>query len=145
MSAATEVSARVRRSDPRPSHCSGCFRGAEEGVDFIDFDTAIDRGSIVTPEGALVGTLDDLHLCAACVREAAQVLELKPDLHARQLREIRRLELSVEHWRDSDKRKSDELERLRARLVQVEGELVGKQAQRQELPARPVAAKRKAA
>ena len=100
-SAAVELATRCKISDPKPSHCSACFRGADENVTFVDFDAVLNRGGFADPNSlAMMDSIDDLHLCEACVREAAQLLNLKPDLHQRQVREIRRLELDNEHWRD---------------------------------------------
>jgi hypothetical protein len=95
LSAAAEIAQRVRLSDPRPSHCAACFRGAEEGVRFVDFDAAIDRGQrVVERDGAVWEreSIDDLHVCDACVRQAAECLAIRPQASANQLREIRRLE-----------------------------------------------------
>ena len=97
---AAELATRFRVSDPKPSHCAACFRGADETVKFIDLDAAIDRGSLQDHDGWTLAGIDDLHLCEACVRAAGEVLALKPQLHARQLREIRRLELRVESLTD---------------------------------------------
>lgn len=107
MSAAAELVSRVRISSPRPAHCSACFRGAEEGVRFVDFDAGIDRGQRVVERDGVVWereSIDDLHVCESCVREATEVLALKPQVSANQLREIRRLELAVEHWQAYAKR-----------------------------------------
>ena len=95
-----ELATRFRISDPKPSHCAACFRGAEESVTFVDLDAAIDRGSLQNEEGWTLEGIDDLHLCEACVRSAAEVLGLKPQLHSRQLREIRKLELQLESARE---------------------------------------------
>ena len=74
---------------------------------FVDFDAAFDgdeqreeRNGVVTVRV----TADDLHLCEACVRGAAEVLGLKPELHGRQLRHIKKTELERDHWRDYSKR-----------------------------------------
>lgn len=102
-SAAIEVSSRIRLSDPKPSHCIACFAGAEDSIRFVDFDAAFDGGSVIeSRDGVIIErtSMDDLHLCEACVRGAADALALKPELHRRQLREIRRLELQNEGLRD---------------------------------------------
>lgn len=118
MSAAADVlSTRVKISDPKPAFCSGCLRGADETVRFVDFDAAIDVGAFVGRhiqdgmEVQFVEGSDDLHLCEQCVREAAETLGLKPELHQRQLREIRRLEIENEHWRDTARRAQKELDK----------------------------------
>lgn len=95
MSALGERAARVRVAHDA-AFCSGCFTGAQEGVRFVDFDAALDRGSVVTDMGALVGTLDDLYLCEACVRAGMEALALRPQASANQLREIRRLERELD-------------------------------------------------
>ena len=107
MSATAELAQRVRLSDPRPDRCAACFRGAEEGVRFVDFDAAIDRGQVVTEvDGGVLHreSIDDLHLCEACVRSAAEVFAIKPQIHSNALREIKRLEIERDHWRSYAKR-----------------------------------------
>jgi hypothetical protein len=100
-SVAIEVSSRVKVSDPKPACCSACYRGADENVRFVDMNAEFDAGALVSTESqAIVKSFDSLHLCESCVREAAEALGLKPDLHRRQLREIRRLEIENDHWRD---------------------------------------------
>jgi hypothetical protein len=101
MSAVVEIqNNRVRLSDPKPAFCSACAQGAVGNLRFVDMDAYHDGGTFVRPEdGAVLEGTDDLHLCEACVRSAASVLGFKPDLHARQSREIRELEGRVEHWR----------------------------------------------
>jgi hypothetical protein len=87
-------------SDPNPPYCSACL-GAASGTRFVDLDAAYDGGAFVGREmqDYIVGT-DDLHLCESCVRDAAETLALKPQAHAEQAREIRRLTTAVDHWRD---------------------------------------------
>jgi hypothetical protein len=107
---ADSLSTRVRISDPKPAFCVGCWQGAQENVRFVDFDAAFDGGQLVEErDGVIVSRIagDDLHLCEQCVRAAAQALALKPDLHARQVREIRKLELAVEHFKDENRRLRD--------------------------------------
>lgn len=93
------ITSRLRISDPRPSRCAACFQGGQASVRFVDFDAAIDRGTIVDDQNAVLDGIDDLHLCESCVRAAADVLALKPAVQAGQAREIRRLELSNDRWR----------------------------------------------
>lgn len=108
MSAAVEHHPRAKLADTNPAYCSGCWDGADATMRFVDFDgPVIDRGQREEIRDGVVWnreSIDELILCERCVRDAAQALELKPDLHQRQLREIRRLELQVEHWRDYAKR-----------------------------------------
>ena len=88
-----------------PSRCSGCLRSAGTDVRFVDYQAAIDRGAIVE-EGsmAVLESIDDLYLCDSCVREGAEALGFKPELHSRQLREIQRLEVEAEHWKAYSRR-----------------------------------------
>lgn len=89
----------VRISDPRPAYCSACHNSPD--VKFVDFDAAHDAGAFVNRETqAYIEGSDDLHLCANCLRDASEVLALKPVIHARQAREIARLTTAVDHWRD---------------------------------------------
>lgn len=99
-SQAVERASRLKISDPKPDRCAACFKGADADTVFVDFDAAIDRGTFVNEQGAVLEGIDDLHLCEACVRAAAEEIGFKPQLHSRQLREIRRLELKVEHQQD---------------------------------------------
>jgi hypothetical protein len=100
-SAAIEVTSRVKMSDPKPHCCSACYRGADENTRFVDFDAAFDAGALISNESqSILESFDDLHLCESCVREAAQTLGFKPDLHRKQFREIKRLEIENDHWRD---------------------------------------------
>lgn len=100
MSVSAELALRVRISDPKPDRCAACFQGAQESVRFVDFDAAIDRGTVASETGAVLSGIDDLHLCESCVQSAAEALDLKAALHGRQRREIRRLELVAEHWKE---------------------------------------------
>jgi hypothetical protein len=100
MSISAELALRVKISDPKPDRCAACFQGAQDNVRFVDYDAAIDRGTLINDMGAVLSGIDDLHLCESCVRQGMEALELKPELHSRQLREIRRLGLVAEHWRE---------------------------------------------
>ena len=101
MSVTADLAIRCKIADPKPSHCCRCYRAGEAGVRFVDFDAAIDRGAFADANSlAIMDSIDDLVMCEDCVREGAQLLNLKPDLHQKQLREIRRLELERDHWKD---------------------------------------------
>jgi hypothetical protein len=88
----------IRLSDPKPAYCSACHN-APAGK-YVDFDAAHDGGDFTTQDLVWHAGSDDLHLCAACLKRATEVLGFKPELNQRQLREIRRLEVENEHWRD---------------------------------------------
>lgn len=98
--AVADIATRLRLSDPKPAHCSACWASSGPDVRFVDFDCLLDRGVIVE-EGsmAVLDAMDALHLCEACVRQAAEVLAYQPVQAQNRLREIRRLELDLEHWR----------------------------------------------
>lgn len=105
MSAAPDaLASRVRLSDPKPAYCSGCAQGAQEGVRFVDMNAFHDGGMFVREDGAILEGQDDLHLCEPCVRAAAEALGLKPELHAKQVREIRRLEADRDRWQSYAKK-----------------------------------------
>jgi len=106
----------MRLADPRPSLCTACGNSGEQSTRYVDCESVRegpvvldDTGQIaVDPHGALV-TFDDVFLCDGCVRAAAALLEVKPELHSRQLREIKRLELQVELWKDYARRQEQTL------------------------------------
>lgn len=100
---AIETGVGIRVADPLPAYCSNCHNSTSEG--YVSFPAAHDAGQFVNPpEGEYVAGSDDLYLCFACVRHAAEVVGFKPGLHARQRREISRLELQAAHWKDYAKR-----------------------------------------
>ena len=127
MSAAVEVSTRVRVSDPAPAHCSMCFQGAREGLRFFDCGAAFDAGSVIDLEHqAYISGADDLHICESCVQELTEAAAYKPELHSRQLREIKRLELQRDHWRDTAARKDREIAKLNEYVATLEHHRGGK-------------------
>lgn len=119
MSAVADLATRVRISDPRPALCSACFAGASGDTRFVDMDAASDRGTLMSGDH-IVGTVDDIHLCEACVRAAAEALGLKPELHRKQMRTIRQLELRVEHWRATAGRYQEDIDRQKEYIAQLE-------------------------
>lgn len=100
---------RTRISDPPPTRCAACLRSADPSIRFVDFDAAIDRGAIVDKTtAAVIDSIDELHLCEQCVREAAETLDYRPGLHMAHLRLNR--ELMADH---------DRLERENRQLRQL--------------------------
>ena len=97
-----ELASRLRISDPKPARCAGCYSSSDANLRFVDFDgVAIDRGAFVDPTSlAVLDSIDELHLCEACVRNAAEVIEYVPGLHQRQLQELRRLNRENDQLRD---------------------------------------------
>lgn len=90
----------VRLAEPRPAYCSSCHN-TPPNARYVDFDAAHDAGAFVDRETqTYIEGSDDLTICERCLKLAIEVLGEKPELHTRQLREIRRLEIAVEHWRD---------------------------------------------
>lgn len=90
----------IRLSDPTPAFCSACGN-SDPDARHIDFDSAHDGGSWQDTDSlAYVKGSEDLHVCERCVRLAAEALGFKPELHGRQLNEIRRQEIVIEHWKD---------------------------------------------
>jgi hypothetical protein len=106
---AAELAPRMRVADPRPPYCSGCYTAAVEGVEFVDVNAAHEGETVTNPDtGALIHIMDDIYFCFACVRQMCEAANIKPELHASQAREIRRLELAAETW----EQRCHELERL---------------------------------
>lgn len=84
-----------------PIYCSACF-GQYPDKRHVDLDAACDRGF---GEGPLPVSMDDLILCEDCLREAAEVIGMRPDDEVRA-------------ERDKYKRLFEEEQRLR---VKAEG------------------------
>lgn len=101
MGEVAELATRVRVSDPKPARCAACWCSADADTRFVDFDAAIDRGSFVSPDGAaaVLDSIDDLHLCEACVRSAAEVLDVVPQHAALLLAEARSQNQRADEWR----------------------------------------------
>lgn len=91
MSDVAELATRLRLSDPKPARCAACFTSADANMQFVDFDCLIDRGTFTDPggAGAVLDSIDELHLCESCVRQAAEVLDFKPELYQQLLRRVR--------------------------------------------------------
>jgi hypothetical protein len=88
---------RFQVSDPKPARCAACYCSADALLRFIDFDADVNRGAIIEEgSGAVIDSIDELHLCENCVRDAAETLDYKPGLHANHLR------LNRELMRDRD-------------------------------------------
>lgn len=101
----------MRLADPRPAYCSVCFAGSGPEVRIVDFEVAHEgpvvldeNGAPMVAPGGVTVTTDDLYICEPCLKSACELLGLKPALHGRQLREIRRLEIETQHWRETAKR-----------------------------------------
>jgi hypothetical protein len=102
---------RSKISDPRPARCSACLQSSDPRVRFVNFDAAINRGAIVDQvSGAVLDSIDELHLCEACVREAAETIDYKPGLHQRHLQLNRQLMME----RDQLRRENQTLKQLLA-------------------------------
>lgn len=96
---AAEVAPRMRIADPKPPYCSTCFRAAGDDVTFVDLGAAYEGPTVTHPEtGALIHVMEDIYVCRSCAQEICEVLDLRPELHIKQAREIRRLEVAAEHW-----------------------------------------------
>lgn len=112
MSAIADRVSRFHISDPKPARCAACLCGADVNLRFVDLDALINRGAVVE-EGsqAVIDSIDELHLCENCVREAAETLDYKAGLHQTHLR------LNRELMRERDELK-DENRRLRELVAQ---------------------------
>jgi hypothetical protein len=109
---AADVVPRFRIADPKPAYCSVCIQAARDDVDFVDANAVYDGPTFVHPEtGVTVHIQDDIYVCLSCVAQMSEVANFRPELHAKQAREIRRLELAAETWQQ----RANELERLVAK------------------------------
>lgn len=97
-----ELATRVKLSDPKPARCAACFAGADADTRFVNYDALIDRGTFVSPDGAgaVLDSIDDLHLCEACVRAGAEVLDVRPQHAALLLAEARDANRRADHWEE---------------------------------------------
>lgn len=108
----------MRLADPPADFCSVCFN-ANPQARYVDFEVSFDGRPVLKEDGTIamspVSGLpmqhDLLFVCETCWREACELLGLKPELHARQLREIQRQGIEIEHWRATAKRLQAELSR----------------------------------
>ena len=109
----------MKIADPKPGFCSCCF-GAHPDRQYIDFEADYDGAPVldretnsiaVLPWNGQLGGHDNLYLCETCVREAAEKLAFKPELHQRQFQAVRRAELTAEHYKDQCRRLQDALNR----------------------------------
>lgn len=106
-------------ASPLPGYCSSCFN-ADQTNRYIDFEAAFDGAPVLNAETLTIEVLpwngeqsshDDLYLCEACVRKAAELLAYKPELHARQLAENKQTAAERDEWRETAKRLQAELDR----------------------------------
>lgn len=100
----SEINFRARISDPVPARCSGCMQSAGAGQRFVNLDMRINRGTICQ-EGtiAVLERIDELHLCDACVRDAAEALEYVPELHQRHVQLNRMLMRERDELREQNR------------------------------------------
>ena len=109
----------MRLADPRPGFCSVCY-SAQPEYRYVDCEVAFDGAPVmdadthtiaILPWNGELGGHDDLFICEACAKSMCELLDLKPELHTRQLHEIRRLEIERDHWKATAKSAQAELNR----------------------------------
>lgn len=66
----------ARLADPAPAYCAACFQ-AKPGTAHVDFGAAYD-GPVLADAAGVRQSIDDMVVCAECVREAARVLAIDP-------------------------------------------------------------------
>jgi hypothetical protein len=116
----------MRLADSNPPHCSHCLAAKPEGK-FVDFE--INAGPVlIDPETRIplpwdysYGDPERLYLCETCLREACEIVNLKPERNTRQLREIRKQELKIEYLQDRVKEAEAALEKERAINLEAAG------------------------
>jgi hypothetical protein len=93
----------VRIASPNPVCCAACY--AQGSGRHVDFEAATD-GPIVVDEGGVARTwaggtvsVDEIILCEACVRAAAELLAIEPTVMEAQAQELRDMAAQVELWR----------------------------------------------
>lgn len=89
---AADINFRARISDPKPARCSGCMQSVAADKRYVNLDMRINRGTICQ-EGtmAVLESIDELHLCEDCIRDAAERVGYVPELHRRHVDLNRRL------------------------------------------------------
>ena len=103
MAIAEQLSGRAKISDPKPPYCCVCLCAAGPDVRFIDFGARRSIGAVVDPiSGGLLARLDKVEICEACVREGAEALEFRPQLHRNHLMEVRRLRVENDRLEDEN-------------------------------------------
>src|SRR4051794_23314642 len=65
---------RIHISEPAPPHCSSCF-SAKPQTTHVDFGAAWD-GPVIEGEGVVQHVIDDLIICADCIRTAGRLVGL---------------------------------------------------------------------
>lgn len=101
--------------------CSCCY-GHHPDKKYVDFEVAFDGAPVLDKDAGVIAiqpwdgmqsSHDDLLLCQDCLREALELLELKPELHATQFREINRLNARVAFLEGMIRRRDTEITTLR--------------------------------
>ena len=135
----------MRLADPRPSLCTLCCNSGHEKTRFVD--TLAHRegplvrdketGEIAVDSSGAQIQLDDVLPCDDCVADQFKVLaQADPEWARRVIKELapevyrewandrfsteRRLQLAAEHWRDTAKRKDEELRKRDEYITQLE-------------------------
>ena len=93
------VAPRMRIADPKPAVLLGVLPGRRRRRHLHRR-----RGQRMTgrrsptPRPGVLHIMEDIYICISCAQEICEVLDLRPELHISQAREIRRLELAAETW-----------------------------------------------
>ena len=95
-----ELATRVKLSDPKPARCAACWQSADADLRFVDFDAAIDRGAFISENaGAVIDSIDELHICEPCIRSACEALDMRPEHVQLLLREARDANRRADEWK----------------------------------------------
>ena len=109
----------MRLASPKPGFCSSCMM-ADPTREYVDCDTAYDGAPVYDRETGTIAILpytgqtashDDLYICDRCVDEMRQLLGQHEyrDTIRRQVAEIQKLEIKIEHLTATVKRQQAEL------------------------------------
>lgn len=107
----------MRIADPRPDVCSVC-RNSQLGHRFFDLEANWDGNPPLREDGSMIIPGDGrpmgheyVMVCEPCAKELVELVDFKPELHTRQLKEIRKLEAERNYWRDTARRARDETQK----------------------------------
>lgn len=96
----------MRIADPRPDVCSVCRNSHDADTRFFDLEAMWDANPPVDDTGAMIMPGDGrpmaheyIFICELCVKNLLELVDFKPQLHSRQLLEIKRLSIERDHWR----------------------------------------------
>lgn len=124
---------------PAPHRCAACWQQHPNLV-HVDFEVGYDGPTFRDENGTLI-TIDDLIICENCLKDAARLLRNVPDLGGRSVIDhLRERTQALEQLLYESRRT---IERLRARISELEDDLVRRLTVPQPVETPPPAANAK--